>query len=93
MPIYEYFPLTGECCDFCRTGFDQIQKIKDESLQHCPQCGAKIRRVVSAPSLPKPGPSLDPSNLERHGFTQYKKSAKGEYHKTAGAGPDVIKDK
>lgn len=92
MPIYEYVPLATECCDHCRNGFDQLQKIKDEPLQHCPACLAKIRRVVSAPSLPKSGPSLDSSNLGRHGFTQYKKSSKGVYHKTAGAGPDVIKD-
>jgi len=92
MPIYEYKLLTGTGCDYCRNGFDQMQKISADPLQQCPQCSAKIRRIISAPSLPKPGPSLAPSNLEKHGFTQYRKSSKGEYHKTAGAGPDVIKD-
>jgi putative FmdB family regulatory protein len=92
MPIYEYAPLTKDCCDYCQNGFDQLQKIQDGPLESCPQCGAMIRRVISAPSLPKSGPSLEPSNLEKHGFTQYRKSSKGVYHKTAGTGPDVIKD-
>jgi putative FmdB family regulatory protein len=92
MPIYEYIPLAGKGCDYCLNGFDQLQKISADPLQHCPRCGAKIRRIISAPSLPKSGPSLEPSNLEKHGFTQYRKSSKGEYYKTAGTGPNVITD-
>jgi len=92
MPIYEYVPMSTEYCAHCREGFEQLQKILDEVLQVCPQCHAPVRRVISAPNLGKAGPSLEPANLEKHGFTQYRKSGKGVYEKTAGKGPDTISD-
>ena len=92
MPIYEYQPLTDQACSHCRNGFEQLQKLADPKLLTCPICQSPVRRVLSAPSLAKPGPSLAPSNLEQHGFTQYRKSGKGVYQKTAGTGPDVISD-
>ena len=33
---------------------------------------------------------LSTKNLERLGFTQYKKAGGGKYEKTAGQGPDMI---
>ena len=91
MPIYEYQPSGPVHCEYCRTGFEVRQKINDARLSACPQCGAPAVRRVSAPSLSKSGPSLDPSNIEKHGFTQYRKAGKGVYEKTAGKGPDTIK--
>jgi len=92
MPIYEYQAITEKSCAHCRNGFEQLQKIVDAKLLVCPNCNSPVRRVLSAPNLAKPGPSLEPSNLEQHGFTQYRKSGKGVYQKTAGTGPDVISD-
>ena len=92
MPIYEYRPTTEKSCDRCRNGFEQLQKLADPRLSACPDCQSPVQRVLSAPSLTKPGPSLLAANLEQHGFTQYKKSGKGVYQKTAGSGPDVISD-
>jgi putative FmdB family regulatory protein len=92
MPIYEYIPLGVENCPFCNGGFEQLQKIHDPVLVGCPQCHAPVRRVISAANLGKAGPSLEPANLEKHGFTQYRKSSKGVYQKTAGKGPDTISD-
>jgi len=92
MPIYEYIPEGAERCEYCRDGFEHLQKISDPVLLACPQCNSPVRRVISAPNISKSGPSLAPDNLERHGFTQYRKSDKGVYHKTAGNGPDVITD-
>jgi putative FmdB family regulatory protein len=90
MPIYEY-RSTGEFnCSFCSKGFERLAKISDSVLTQCPECGNKIKRVLSAPNLSKPSPSLERSNLEKHGFTQYRKSSKGVYEKTAGTGPNVI---
>ena len=34
---------------------------------------------------------LSPKNLDRLGFTQYKRAGDGHYEKTAGGGPRVIK--
>ena len=92
MPIYEYQPVTEQSCPHCRNGFEQLQKLSEARLQVCPACNSPVRRVLSAPRLTKPGPSLEPSNLEQHGFTQYRKSGKGVYQKTAGTGPEVISD-
>ena len=92
MPIYEYLPMTEQYCVYCENGFEQLQKIHESALLNCPKCHAPVRRVISAPNLAKSGPSLEPANLEKHGFTQYRKSSKGVYQKTAGKGPDVISD-
>jgi putative FmdB family regulatory protein len=93
MPIFEYRASTEQHCKTCGPGFDKLRKSSDPELEHCPDCGAPVRRVISAPNVIQGGPSLDPRNLEKHGFTQYRKSAKGVYEKTAGKGPAVISDK
>jgi putative FmdB family regulatory protein len=92
MPIYEYQPSGPEHCSHCRGGFEARQKIGDERLSACPRCGAPVERRVSPPHIGKSGQSLDRSNLEKHGFTQYRRAGKGVYEKTAGKGPEVIKD-
>ena len=92
MPIYEYEPETAQNCHYCKDGFERLQKIHDAALRTCPQCQAPVRRLISAANVVKSGPSLDPANLEKHGFTQYRKSRKGVYQKTAGKGPEVISD-
>ncbi len=90
MPIYEYKPKHEKGCDFCSEGFELIRKISEPTVLVCPKCGVAGKRVLSAPNLAKSGPSLEPANLEKHGFTQYRKSGKGVYEKTAGKGPNVI---
>lgn len=92
MPIYEYRSSGAQHCEFCGDGFEIIQKINDPKLERCPQCQAPIRRQLSAPRIGKAGPSLDQANIEKHGFTQYRRAGQGVYEKTAGKGPDVIKD-
>lgn len=90
MPTYEYKASGERSCDTCRCGFEIIRKISDPELQRCPDCNEPVSQVISAPGIARSGPSLDPANIEKHGFTQYRKSAKGVYEKTAGKGPRVI---
>jgi putative FmdB family regulatory protein len=92
MPIYEYRPAGDLHCDYCRDGFDRLRRLSDPELLACPECGSPVERKISAPNLGKAGPSLDESNIEKHGFTQYRKVEKGVYEKTAGKGPDFISD-
>jgi putative FmdB family regulatory protein len=92
MPIYEYQPSGTEHCDFCKNGFDRLQKLADPVLTTCPECGAEVERKISAPNLGNAGPALTETNIEKHGFTQYRKLEKGVYEKTAGKGPDFISD-
>jgi len=92
MPIYEYRPSSERHCEFCRSGFEILQKMSDARLSDCPQCHAPVARQLSVPSVTRSGPSLDPAHIEKHGFTQYRKTGKGVYEKTAGKGPKIISD-
>ncbi|GAB4170530.1 MAG: hypothetical protein Kow0020_04850 [Wenzhouxiangellaceae bacterium] len=92
MPIYEYIQHDGSGCARCRDGFTVLQKLADPALVQCPDCGGPVRRVISAPGVIS-GKShmLKESNIEKAGFTQYRKIGQGVYEKTAGKGPDIIK--
>ena len=90
MPMYEYRASRDKNCEYCADGFESLRKISEPKLEQCPEGGAPVERQISAPNLGGSGPSLDSTNIEKHGFTQYKKSGKGVYEKTAGKGPDVI---
>lgn len=92
MPFYEYQAKTPETgCDQCRAGFTRLQKLADAPLLACPECHAPVRRVISAPNVQSGvKDSLKPKNVEKHGFTQYRKVGKGKYEKTAGKGPQKI---
>jgi len=93
MPIFEYRASTQQHCQTCGPGFEKLKKSSEPDPDRCPACGAPVQRVISAPNVIASGPSLDAGNLEKHGFTQYRKSSKGVYEKTAGQGPAVISDK
>jgi len=90
MPIYEYQANGDQHCEYCAGVFELLRKISDPKLTQCPECGAPVIQKISAPNLGGSGPALDTTNIEKHGFTQYKKSGKGVYEKTAGKGPRVI---
>ena len=93
MPIYVYRPTTPDQCDHCEGGFEHLQKLDDEILSFCPECSAAVERVITAANLASPSPSLKEDNIEKHGFTQYRKVEKGVYEKTAGKGPAMISSK
>ena len=49
MPIYEYIaPENG--CARCGPGFEHLQTLSDDELRCCPDCGAPVRRKISAPN-------------------------------------------
>lgn len=92
MPFYEYQsknPDTG--CRYCMTGFERLQKLSDAALLACPECAGPVKRVISAPNVQSGHAHMHkPANLEKSGFTQYRKVGKGKYEKTAGKGPEKI---
>ncbi len=90
MPFYEYVADQGPGCAHCAGGFTVLQRLSDAALSHCPQCGTALRKVISPPSLVSGQSDLNPSKIEKAGFTQYRKIGKGVYEKTAGKGPGVI---
>jgi len=93
MPIYEYQASGDQCCEHCTGVFDVMQKMSDEPLKFCPECHNPVQRKISRPNLASAGPSLSAENIEKHGYTQFRKVEKGVYEKTAGKGPDFITDK
>ena len=93
MPIYFYRASGEQGCDYCLNGFEKLQRLRDDPIEACPRCSADVKKEISAVSLTSQSPSLDENNLDKHGFTQYKKLEKGVYEKTAGKGPALISDK
>ena len=90
MPIYEYI-ATELGCARCSTGFDHLQKLSDADLTACPDCGAPVRRKISAPNTIIGNSHLtSESHAAKHGFTQYRRAGGSVYEKTAGKGPDFI---
>jgi putative FmdB family regulatory protein len=46
MPIYEY------ACTNCQHAFDELQKVTEAALVHCPKCGEPaLRKLLSAPKF------------------------------------------
>jgi putative FmdB family regulatory protein len=45
MPIYEYH------CKSCKKTFEVFQKITDEPLKKCKDCGGKVERLISETSF------------------------------------------
>ena len=90
MPIYEY-AAADKGCPHCEGHFDVLQKLNDDKLTQCPECGALVVRLIAAPSVAVGNSHvLKENHLEKHGFTQYRKAGKGVYEKTAGKGPKYI---
>ena len=92
MPIYQYKSSSSGCA-VCREGIEVLQRLSDPPLTACPECGAELTRVISAPQVIS-GQShvLREGHIAEHGFTQYRRVAKGKYEKTAGHGPATIGD-
>ena len=92
MPIYAYQADPGPGCDFCRRGFEKLQRLRDAPLPRCPRCGSPVRKLISAPNVAGSDQALSEKKIGQHGFTQYRKLERGVYEKTAGEGPDLITD-
>lgn len=91
MPFYEYTAAETEGCPHCREAFTVLQRLSDEPVSRCPECGCRVRRRISAPNVVgNPNDGLKPSQVEKAGFTQYRKIGKGVYEKSAGKGPGII---
>lgn len=91
MPFYEYINSDDPGCSHCRQAFTVLQRLSDQTLASCPECGTTVKRLISAPNVVgNPGDKLKPSNVEKAGFTQYRKIGKGVYEKSAGKGPGII---
>ncbi|MDB5385413.1 MAG: hypothetical protein JWM11_1059 [Planctomycetaceae bacterium] len=93
MPMYVYEVLDdqGNVCDV----FEIIQKITEPPLTRHPETGQPLRMSITAPFVAKkthgdlPKGDISDRNLEKLGFTKYKKRREGGYDKVVGDGPDL----
>jgi putative FmdB family regulatory protein len=50
MPTYAYRAVEPDRgCDYCRSGFEIIQRMNEPVLEFCPGCKTPIRRILFAP--------------------------------------------
>ncbi|MDO4549901.1 MAG: zinc ribbon domain-containing protein [Planctomycetia bacterium] len=91
MPLYKYEHVSRPG-DGCEKEFEVLQSRTEKALDKCPECGKKCRRLFCGrvAAIKSERDTLSTKNLERHGFTQYKKAGDGFYEKTAGDGPQII---
>jgi len=81
MPIREYQSVNPEKgCNCCRNRFERIERLNEPALLKCPQCGANIVRLISAPSVGASQAGAD-DRAKRAGFHKLKKISRGEYEK------------
>lgn len=96
MPTYVYgldAESGAEGCEKCRGHFEADQRMSEEPLKVCPDCGAAVVRIIQPPNLGNIGGKLKgPSSetMKKAGFTQYKRAGKGQYEKSFGSGPSTL---
>ena len=81
MPIYEYRAvISEEACERCRDGFELLQKLSDSPLASCPDCGAEVKKQISAPAVGSSKAGFD-DRAKSAGFHKLERLGKGEYEK------------
>lgn len=74
MPIYEYqAKIPGKSCKMCREVFEYIQGVGEKPLSHCPNCGQRVKRIISWCHAAVIDPSPEYIDTERK-ITEYEKS-------------------
>lgn len=71
VPIYDYR------CDACGHAFSAVQSYTDATLEQCPQCGAKPRKVLTSPAIVFKGSGWYKTD-SRRGSDDAKADAKAE---------------
>jgi putative FmdB family regulatory protein len=83
MPIYEYQASDAAAaagCRHCAAPFEVMQRINDAPLTTCPQCGAAVTRLISAPAVGRSQSGFD-DRAKAAGFHKLQRLGKGEYEK------------
>jgi len=81
MPIREYIAVDPKkSCKTCKVGFEQVEQIDDSPLAACPECGSKVHRQISAPSVGGSDSGFN-ARAKSAGFSKLEKLGNGEYEK------------
>ncbi len=81
MPLYEYECSAGKGCAVCSKGFTLRRSVNAPALTQCPVCKGPVRKIISAPSVPKLVKPVSISDAKKAGFTVLKRLGKGEYER------------
>lgn len=96
MPIYEYR------CKKCHHTFERIQKFSDPHVKKCPECGAAVEQVLSAPAVQFKGSGWYVTDYAKkssagssssNGDSGSKKETKSESTKTEGSSKETTSKK
>lgn len=88
MPLREYQASNPEKgCKVCRNRFERLERRpfsatggSARGMTKCPQCGAELVRLISAPRVGASQTGAD-DRAKQAGFHKLKKISKGEYEK------------
>jgi len=82
MPIFEYRAVDSrKACKFCRGGFETLVRTSDLPVAVCPECGAPVKKMISAPAVGSSRSGFD-DRAKSAGFHKLKRLGKGEYEKS-----------
>lgn len=83
MPFYTYKPKAGEAgCNYCRDTFETVQRITEDALEECPECGCAIVRIMHAAVQKRDDSNktiLSDENLKKHGFKKLVNAGGGKF--------------
>jgi putative FmdB family regulatory protein len=83
MPIYTYrSQIVEKGCAYCREEFETLQKIREEALKVCPECGVPVVRIMHGATAMQDKSTktiLSDDNLRKHGFKKLVKGNRGTY--------------
>ena len=87
MPTYTYETTDpGKACEHCREAFDVTQRMSDEPLEGCPECGGPVRRIIVGVGLTtryaKFSKAPSDAELKRTGFHKLVNEGGGKFRKT-----------
>ncbi len=85
MPTYEYQAEDPQAaCAHCRSPFEVRQAMRAAPLKVCPQCGARVVRLISRCGIstsPSGRSMLSDRNLKAKGFTKLVNEGGGKFRK------------
>jgi putative FmdB family regulatory protein len=81
MPVYEY-EHEGEGCSLGKL-FELTQSMYAAKFEKCPECGEKVKRLISLVGISTPKTNADLKNL---GFTKLVKRDNGIYENVTATG-------
>lgn len=83
MPTYTYRTRDpNKACDTCRECYEIIQRMSENALTTCPDCGGEIVRFMHATPTVRDDSTktvLSDDNLKKHGFKKLVNRGGGKY--------------